>query len=512
MAARRKTSGSAWHVVRRAATLIPAVLVFSTLAACGGGGGGGAKTVASAVRQVQNAPEAAEQSPTAVEAVEMAAEAAGVGNTENTGNTAQSGQATETSDDTVPEALTVVTEILESVSTGNTQPAVDRQPATTAPQTAPSGFDFTTRGTPSTQAAALEALGTAYNPLHLRAYGSEFGELTPSALAVEIAAQDSFQASADTRAHEAWAQGWTGRGVKVGVLDDFQTPDEDIPAITHGDLVDIVARQVAPEADIGREQLTFDCRTDSTDLWTPGQEQYDEASAGYDSFEESGYHIVNNSFGAGRYYDGSCRGDARLRTDDEWKRLYTVAANQSIVLRAADSPDNSPIPGLLYDQNMLFVYAAGNHGRECREGLAGCDMTAAALKLIREAHKNTPARATGTPPGGRMLFVGALEDDSNNMASYSLTAGEDMKYDFMVAHDDVDSLGDQEGTSFAAPRVTGAAALVRHKFPNLDGAALKQVLLQTADDLGAPGVDNVFGYGKLNILNALSPVGRVTSR
>ena len=87
-----------------------------------------------------------------------------------------------------------------------------------------------------------------------------------------------------------------------------------------------------------------------------------------------------------------------------------------------------------------------------------------------------------------------------------------MGEDFIVAHDDVLTSGDAAGTSFAAPRVVGAAALLRHKFPNLNGSALKQVLLQTATDLGATGVDNIYGYGLLNIPNAMSPQGNVTPK
>ena len=38
----------------------------------------------------------------------------------------------------------------------------------------------------------------------------------------------------------------------------------------------------------------------------------------------------------------------------------------------------------------------------------------------------------------------------------------------------------------------------------------KQVLLKSADDIGAPGVDEVFGYGRLNIMGALSPIDGLT--
>ena len=86
-----------------------------------------------------------------------------------------------------------------------------------------------------------------------------------------------------------------------------------------------------------------------------------------------------------------------------------------------------------------------------------------------------------------------------------------MKNDFIVAHDDVLSAGDAAGTSFAAPRVTGAAALVRHKFPFLDGRQLKTLLLETATDIGAAGIDEVFGHGKLDLANALSPQGELAA-
>ena len=65
------------------------------------------------------------------------------------------------------------------------------------------------------------------------------------------------------------------------------------------------------------------------------------------------------------------------------------------------------------------------------------------------------------------------------------------------------------GTSCSAPRVAGALALVQQKFPNLNAAERKTVLLHSADDLGAPGVDPVFGHGLLNVTSALSPMGNI---
>ena len=70
------------------------------------------------------------------------------------------------------------------------------------------------------------------------------------------------------------------------------------------------------------------------------------------------------------------------------------------------------------------------------------------------------------------------------------------------------------GTSFAAPRVTGAAAILRQKFPNLSGAQAASVLLLTASkDINNDGLDDfsgvsdTFGHGKLDLGAALSPFG-----
>ena len=64
------------------------------------------------------------------------------------------------------------------------------------------------------------------------------------------------------------------------------------------------------------------------------------------------------------------------------------------------------------------------------------------------------------------------------------------------------------GTSFAAPLVSGAAALVWQKYPYFSNDLVRQTLLGTATDLGAPGVDATFGYGLLNVGKAVNGPGR----
>ncbi|APG61821.1 hypothetical protein LPB140_02090 [Sphingorhabdus lutea] len=63
------------------------------------------------------------------------------------------------------------------------------------------------------------------------------------------------------------------------------------------------------------------------------------------------------------------------------------------------------------------------------------------------------------------------------------------------------------GTSFSAPQISGAVALLAQYFPNLTGAQIVQLLLNNADDVGAAGTDNIYGRGILNIGRAFAPTG-----
>lgn len=63
------------------------------------------------------------------------------------------------------------------------------------------------------------------------------------------------------------------------------------------------------------------------------------------------------------------------------------------------------------------------------------------------------------------------------------------------------------GTSFAAPQVAGAVALLAQAFPNLTGDEIVEILLDTARDAGAAGIDEVFGTGILDIAAAFAPLG-----
>ena len=61
-----------------------------------------------------------------------------------------------------------------------------------------------------------------------------------------------------------------------------------------------------------------------------------------------------------------------------------------------------------------------------------------------------------------------------------------------------------DGTSFAAPLVSGASAWVWTVRPELDATQLFEVMRRSATDIGAPGRDDAAGFGLLNVPAALA--------
>ena len=118
---------------------------------------------------------------------------------------------------------------------------------------------------------------------------------------------------------------------------------------------------------------------------------------------------------------------------------------------------------------------------------------------------------------GSILGVVAV-DSNHQIASFSNRCGEAMNY--CIAAPGVNilstypttmgSYATMSGTSMAAPYVTGAIGVLKSEFPELTGQQIVQILEQSATDLGAPGVDPIYGWGELNLQNAVAAAGALT--
>ncbi len=169
-----------------------------------------------------------------------------------------------------------------------------------------------------------------------------------------------------------------------------------------------------------------------------------------------------------------------------------------------------PITGTV---NTVITVAAGNSGGPCDQlNLNGCNHVAVAL-AIQDATKDST------------IVVGALTGPAGaqTMAGYSTRPGF-LKNRFIWASGDTDFYPDAsgnmaQGTSFAAPRVAGVAALIKQKYPKLTSAEIASAILDTAskdmnndgkDDF--VGVDPIFGRGKLDLRGALGEAARLSSK
>lgn len=116
------------------------------------------------------------------------------------------------------------------------------------------------------------------------------------------------------------------------------------------------------------------------------------------------------------------------------------------------------------------------------------------------------------------LFVSALvrHGDGVIVAPYANGCGSLMDRCVMAMGENITQGSDGaiirfSGTSSAAPQVSGLAALILSKWPHLTGADAGNIILRTARDLGAPGLDPIYGAGLIDVQAALSPVDPVLS-
>jgi bacillopeptidase F len=68
------------------------------------------------------------------------------------------------------------------------------------------------------------------------------------------------------------------------------------------------------------------------------------------------------------------------------------------------------------------------------------------------------------------------------------------------------------GTSMAGPHVAGVVALMRQANPDLGVDSIKQILMNTAVDLGAFGDDNAYGWGIIDAYQAVLAASQITHR
>ena len=171
-------------------------------------------------------------------------------------------------------------------------------------------------------------------------------------------------------------------------------------------------------------------------------------------------------------------------------------------------------------QNMVFVRAAHNDGGNLKDRGYHSFATDATQKPWKDLRN--------------LILVGSV-DKKKKLATYSNRPGEGcfrqwgagkwakckkrnkFKYFFVVAPGSKILAGKANGgytklngTSMAAPHVSGVVALLQDRWPALksNAGAITNIIFQTAEDLGPKGVDVLYGHGLVRADRAMGPVGK----
>jgi subtilisin family serine protease len=190
-------------------------------------------------------------------------------------------------------------------------------------------------------------------------------------------------------------------------------------------------------------------------------------------------------------------------TASDTANFQTAVANGSLlVVAAGNSGDKDPVSGFLGGAAL----SDGVRGSMIVVGATGCNGASA----------YTPTGCANSGYGGIASFSQVpgtqctVEGTSRYcMADYFVVApGVDIWSSVGNGASAAGNYGYLSGTSMATPFVAGVAAVIKGAWPQLTSSQIASIIFQTADDLGAPGVDPVYGRGEVDITKAMGPVGQ----
>jgi|GEM_PF-1730272 len=293
-----------------------------------------------------------------------------------------------------------------------------------------------------------------------------------------------------------WSQGYTGEGVTVAILDTGVDLDG-IPGV--------FASEVAGSYRGG------------TNSW------FDPYNNTVDPYDLRGHGTAVASIITGRDLQGSTLGVA---PDAQWiaAKIFddsgsaTTSAIHSALQWALD-PDGDPTTNDGADVvNASWTAAAPGCDTEFAADIA--TLRAAGVIPVFAAGNLGPNPASSPSPSNLpgVLAVGAVRDDLSvlTMSSRGPTecGGSTRTYPHVVAPGESINAQNiqgqyfpQSGTSFAAPHVTGALALLMSATGSRDDVALEAAIVGSAGDLGEPGADDTFGAGMVDVVSALELMG-----
>lgn len=304
----------------------------------------------------------------------------------------------------------------------------------------------------------------------------------------------------------AYAQGYTGKGVTVGVTDvgivNFSHPEfsgktgsgvvfdglesSDVPltweAVYHPTHVAGIA--AADKNGFGMHGVAYDAdiASSSTIKHYYGDGFFESGSSFYDNYlTNPDIKIINNSWGDYNNYLSN------VQNEEDFNEIieYLQSGIASFEIEKAVINDK------------LLVFSAGNDGKLAAALENNLDVLTSDKAFNDNIITVTAAKANSFTKNGN----GGFDVQSDAIAIWSDLAmyNEDTTlsapgWNINSAYADFEASGkyykDESGTSMAAPMVTGVGALVQQAFPYLNAKQIGDVLLSTAND----NITNHDGY------------------
>ncbi len=256
----------------------------------------------------------------------------------------------------------------------------------------------------------------------------------------------------DIRLAYSLARGFTGRGTTIAVLDSGSD-------YWHGAAVSAIAGgTIAPNAIVESYQVT-----------SSGKDFMSYAQIGDVIASANNANVYNASWNVSMQATQiHSRAELIQQTDVNFVNQVSIAATQ---------------------RDAIFVFAAGNDGNAQSGALS------AMPRVMNELN-------------GHFINVVAWDSDAGEIAYYSNACGVTQNYCITAPGSHIDTGSKTvNGTSFAAPIVSAAVAVLREAYPYMTATQITSLLFETARDIGAPGVDPIYGHGMLDMERATRPVG-----
>lgn len=300
----------------------------------------------------------------------------------------------------------------------------------------------------------------------------------------------------------AYAQGYTGKGVTVGVTDagtvNFSHPEfsgktgsgvvfdglesTEVP-LTWAELMHpthVAGIAAADKNGFGMHGVAYDADVASSSIMGHyyGGGGFESSSSFYDNYlTNPDIKIINNSWGTNLYL---------LDKKDFNEGIEYLQSDDSVIA----------IEKAVYN-NKLLVFSAANSGHLTAGLESNLDILTGDKAFNDNIITVTAAKANSFTKNGN----GGFDVQSDAIAMFSDLAmyNEDTTlsapgWNINSAYADFEASGkyykDESGTSMAAPVVTGVGALVQQAFPYLNAKQIGDVLLSTAND----NITNHDGY------------------